>query len=56
MSGDSSTVIKIFLGVTHRPWFEYLADIGADEVNFWQPSGNGEFRALQPGGLFLFKL
>lgn len=55
-TGDNSTVVKIFLGVTHGPWFEYLASIGPDEVNFWQPSGNGEFRALQPGDLFLFKL
>ncbi|MFC2003122.1 HNH endonuclease [Chloroflexota bacterium] len=27
-----------------------------DEVNFWQPSGNRQFRALDPGELFLFKL
>src|SRR5207249_1716563 len=27
-----------------------------DEVNFWQPSGSREFRALRPGELFLFKL
>jgi hypothetical protein len=25
-----------------------------DEVNFWQPSGNREFRALRPDELFLF--
>ncbi|MFO1046680.1 MAG: hypothetical protein U1E52_02080 [Geminicoccaceae bacterium] len=25
-------------------------------VNFWAPSGRNEFRALQPGELFLFKL
>jgi putative restriction endonuclease len=27
-----------------------------DEVNFWQPSGTNQFRALQAGELFLFKL
>jgi len=27
-----------------------------DEVNFWQPSGNQQFRALQVGEPFLFKL
>jgi len=27
-----------------------------DEVNFWQPSGNKQFRALHAGELFLFKL
>lgn len=49
-------MVKIFLGVTHRPWFDFLANIAPDEVNFWQPSGSGEFKALQPGDLFLFKL
>lgn len=49
-------MVKIFLGVTHRPWFDFLQGIDPDEVNFWQPSGAGEFKALQPGDLFLFKL
>lgn len=49
-------VVKIFVGVTHKPWFDYLAGTAPDEVNFWQPSGSGEFKALQPGDLFLFKL
>lgn len=47
---------RIFLGVTHRPWFNFLARRAPDEVNFWQPSGAGAFRALEPGDLFLFKL
>jgi len=46
-----------FVGVTDRDWFELLRDTpGLDEVNFWQPSGNREFRAISPGELFLFKL
>lgn len=49
-------MVKIFVGVTHKPWFDFLAGIKSDEVNFWQPSGSGEFKALQPGDLFLFKL
>lgn len=49
-------MVRIFLGVTHRPWFDFLAALEPDEVNFWQPSGAGEFKALQPGDLFLFKL
>jgi putative restriction endonuclease len=48
-------VIKILLGVTHRPWFEQLAGIAPEEVYFWQPSGTGKFRALEAGDLFLFK-
>lgn len=49
-------MLRIFVGVTHKPWFDCLAGLGPDEVNFWQPSGSGEFRALRPGDLFLFKL
>jgi putative restriction endonuclease len=49
-------MLRIFLGVTHRPWFHFLEALAPDEVNFWQPSGSGEFRALRPGDLFLFKL
>ena len=49
-------MLRIFVGVTHKPWFDYLASLAPDEVNFWQPSGSGEFRALRPGDLFLFKL
>lgn len=49
-------VVRIFVGVTHKPWFDFLAGLAPDEVNFWQPSGSGEFKALRPGDLFLFKL
>lgn len=49
-------MVVIFLGVTHKPWFDFLSAAGPDEVNFWQPSGKGEFKALRPGDLFLFKL
>jgi putative restriction endonuclease len=49
--------MQAFVGVTDRDWFELLRDTpGLDEVNFWQPSGNREFKALSPGELFLFKL
>ena len=48
--------VRIFVGVTHRPWFDFLSARLPDEVNFWQPSGSGVFRALRPGDLFLFKL
>ncbi|MER9636883.1 hypothetical protein [Mesorhizobium sp. M0228] len=49
--------IKIYVGVTDLDWFEFLSrrqDV--DEVNIWQPGGRSQFRALQPGELFLFKL
>jgi putative restriction endonuclease len=48
--------MKVWVGVTDRSWFEHLAALKPDEVNFWRPSGPGEFHVLQPGEPFLFKL
>jgi hypothetical protein len=49
--------MRFFLAVTDGDWFSYLsAGVPPDEVNFWQPSGNVQFKALQPGETFLFKL
>ena len=44
------------MGVTDKDWFESVSRLNSDEVNFWQPSGSRQFRALQPGEPFLFKL
>ena len=50
-------MVQLFVAVTDQAWFDALsASSPHDEVNFWQPSGSREFRALQPGELFLFKL
>ncbi len=50
-------LLRLFVAITDTDWFEYLSQaINLDEVNFWQPSGNVRFRALQPGEPFLFKL
>lgn len=48
--------MKIWVGVTDNSWFEFLSTIGADEVNFWQPSGKAPFVNLPSGTPFLFKL
>lgn len=48
--------MKLWVGVTDRKWFDMLAGLKPVEVNFWQPSGSRQFRVLQPGELFLFKL
>ena len=49
--------MRTFVGITDWDWFELLrSQPGLDEVNFWQPSGSRQFRALNPGELFLFKL
>jgi putative restriction endonuclease len=48
--------MKIWVGVTDDGWFRYLRGLRPDEVNFWQPSGLRQFRVLQSGEPFLFKL
>lgn len=49
--------MKAFVGITDRDWYEFLRAIPElDEVNFWQPSPSGTFRAIEPGDPFLFKL
>jgi putative restriction endonuclease len=50
-------VVNLYVGITDPDWFAYLSQRPAwDEVNFWAPSGRTQFRAIQPGELFLFKL
>jgi hypothetical protein len=47
-------MVQLFVAVTDQSWFDRLsASSPHDEVNFWAPSGRNEFRALQPGELFL---
>ena len=49
--------MRFFVAITDSDWFTYLSSQESlKEVNFWQPSGNRRFRALQPGEPFLFKL
>lgn len=49
--------MRFYVAVTDDDWFGYLSNGGPiDEVNFWQPSGGRQFRVLQPGEPFLFKL
>lgn len=55
-SGQGS-FMRIYVGVTDQDWFDHLSSgPQIDEVNFWQPSPGAEFRALNKGDLFLFKL
>ena len=50
-------MLKLYVGITDSQWYEFLSrGPPRDEVNFWQPSGRTQFRALRPGELFLFKL
>jgi putative restriction endonuclease len=48
--------INLVVAVTDDGWFEILRrHVNLSEVNFWAPSA-ANFRALQPGEMFLFKL
>jgi putative restriction endonuclease len=48
--------VNLVVAITDYDWFQALR-VRKDwsEVNFWSPGG-ANFRALQPGELFLFKL
>jgi len=48
--------MKLFVGVTNNEWFRFLAERKPDEVNFWRPRSQMDFKALKPGDIFLFKL
>ena len=48
--------MRLWVGVTDNIWFKFLSTSGADEVNFWQPSGTAPFTNLPSGTPFLFKL
>jgi putative restriction endonuclease len=48
------------VALTDGRWFEFLRDLAADgrldEVNFWRPLAQTEFRPLAPGEPFFFRL
>lgn len=48
--------MKFYLGVTDNSWFNFLSRINPEDVNFWQPGGKINFRILDSGAPFLFKL
>ena len=48
--------MKLYVGVTDKHWYNFLKSENPDELNFWQPGGTTNFKALLPGDLFLFKL
>lgn len=48
--------MKMYVGITDYDWFLTLKQAKFDEVNFWKPGGQANFKALNEGDLFLFKL
>lgn len=48
--------MKMFVGITDFDWYEMLSNNDCEEVNFWKPGGSTNFKALDEGEMFLFKL
>lgn len=48
--------MKYYLGTTDFKWYKYLSQISPEDINFWQPGGKTNFKLLEPGAPFLFKL
>lgn len=49
--------MRLYIGVTDNDWFAlHAGKQSVDEVNFWRPSPDATFKALQPGEILLFKL
>jgi putative restriction endonuclease len=49
--------VKLNVGITDYDWFKlHSSKESVEEVNFWRPSSQANFRALQWGEPFLFKL
>ena len=49
-------LIKMYVGITDFEWFRTLKQANCEEVNSWKPGGRTDFKALDKGNLFLFKL
>jgi hypothetical protein len=41
--------MKLFVGVTNDDWFRFLAERNPEEVNFWRPRSQNDFKALKSG-------
>ncbi|NBC02455.1 MAG: HNH endonuclease [Bacteroidetes bacterium] len=48
--------MKFYIGVTDDDWFHYLAQHQPEEVNFWRPRDKSDFKVINEGAPFLFKL
>jgi putative restriction endonuclease len=46
----------MYVGITDYDWFKSLKQANCDEINFWKPGGKTNFKVLNEGDLFLFKL
>jgi putative restriction endonuclease len=51
------SAIRLYVANTDPEWFAFLSEQQPlDEVNHWQPGGQQQFKALNPGELLVFRL
>jgi putative restriction endonuclease len=49
--------MRLYVAVTDKDWYAlHASKPEVEEVNFWRPSPDATFKALQPGELLMFKL
>lgn len=48
--------MKFYIGVTVDDWFHFLAQHKPDEVHFWRQRDKSNFKVIEEGATFLFKL
>lgn len=49
--------MRLYVGITDDDWFKHhAAKAFVEEVNFWKPSSQRNFKSLRPGEPLLFKL
>lgn len=48
--------MKMYVGITDYEWYIILKQARCEEVSFWRPKSNINFRALNTGEMLLFKL
>ncbi|MCX6318254.1 MAG: HNH endonuclease [Bacteroidetes bacterium] len=56
MPSHSLPILKFYIGNTDYDWFSFLSQRQPEDVNFWRPGGNTNFKVLSPGAPFLLKL
>ena len=44
--------MKFYVGVTDNNWFQFLSERSPEEVNFWRPKNQNDFKAIGRGDSF----
>ena len=48
--------MDFYIGNTDYQWYTFLSERDPEDINFWQPGGLINFRAIKPGAPFLLRL